>query len=378
MPRPQRIVVNAIPLCNIATGISRYLRSLYTELERQYSGKAEFLYFDGEALRRTMPAGPQNLRSWSRLADVFWRLPPRVAYAIRLALHARRARRFRRLTEGCALYHEAAFFPFATAAGCATAFTVQDMSLARFPEHHPRERVLYFNKHFAKSLDGVDAFLSISQFTKDELTALTDVPAERVRVTPLAPDTSLFFPRPDSAHTALRTRYGLPERFALFVGSGDPRKNMQVIPRALAAAGLSLPLVVAGWDGWQDSPPGGVIPLGYIDDETLATAYSAATMTVLPSTYEGFGLPVLEAMACGCPVITTRCASLPEVGGDAAVYFDPPDNAPGLGEAMGRIAEDTAHRKLLIEAGYDRAAQFTWERTARLTWDGFTAALEQS
>jgi alpha-1,3-rhamnosyl/mannosyltransferase len=163
--------------------------------------------------------------------------------------------------------------------------------------------------------------------------------AEKITVTHLAHDGKIFSPGSPEEIRALLKRQTLPERYFLFVGGGDPRKNLDVVPEALEKAGIEIPLVVVGWSGWSDEKPRkNIISLGYVSDDDLAGLYSGAIALIFPSSYEGFGLPILEAMACGCPVVTTREASLPEVAGEAAMYLNEPRNSAELGDVLKKLA----------------------------------------
>ncbi|WP_243543960.1 glycosyltransferase [Pseudodesulfovibrio tunisiensis] len=244
-----RLLVNAIPLTNVATGISRYLRCLYSVLEREHSCELDIWYFDGVGIRRDMPFGPENLARWAFMADVFWKLPPRVAYVVRLWVHRRRERLFQQVASGFDVYHEAGFFPFITPTGVKTVFTLHDMSISRFPEHHPRERVLFMSRFLRERTALADRILTVSEFSRNEIVSVLGASPERIDVTPLAP-ASVFRPVPEVEMSRLKSRLGLPERYFLFVGSGDPRKNADTIPRALEVAGLDIPLVSVGWSGW--------------------------------------------------------------------------------------------------------------------------------
>jgi len=197
-----------------------------------------------------------------------------------------------------------------------------------------------------------------------------------------------FQPTADGA--ALRgaaARYGLPPRYVLAVGTLEPRKNLVALLRAYArlraAAGDRPPgLVLAGSRGWLDSPIYQTVRSlgleevvrvpGFIDDDDLPAVYSGAEMLAFPSLREGFGLPVLEAMACGVPVVASNASALPEVAGDAALLVDPYD-VEALAEAMGRVLRDDALRRRLRRAGIARAGQFSWETAARQTLDAYAA-----
>jgi len=164
------------------------------------------------------------------------------------------------------------------------------------------------------------------------------------------------------------------------VGSLEPRKNLSLLIKALGMVKTTIPLIMAGWEGWGDKPwmaeierqglQQRVFVTGYVDDEDLARLYSGARALVYPSLYEGFGLPLLEAMACGCPVICSNAASLPEVAGNAAVLFHPNDYK-ALAKGIDRLIEDSEFRNDLIRKGFGRSAQFNWRQSAQKTVDVF-------
>ena len=198
-----------------------------------------------------------------------------------------------------------------------------------------------------------------------------------------------FQPAPDE--TALRpaaARYGLPPRYVLAVGTLEPRKNLTTLLRAFArlrgAAGDPPPgLVLAGARGWLDSSIHDTVRSlgledvvrvpGFIDDDDLPAVYRGAEMFVFPSLHEGFGLPLVEAMACGVPVVASNSSALPEVAGGAALLVDPRD-VDALAAAIGRVLRDRALRERLRAAGIARAGQFSWETAARRTLDVYAAS----
>lgn len=220
-----------------------------------------------------------------------------------------------------------------------------------------------------------------SAATKGDLQRLLGIPGSRISVIPLGVE-DRFHPAQDPGHLAsVRATYRLPADYVLFVGTLEPRKNLPALLRAFArlrgrgaTAGCHL-VLVGGW-GWQvreirealarHGGHGDVHVLGFVADEDLPALYAGAKLFVFPSTYEGFGLPVLEAMACGVPVVTSTRSSLPEVGGDAARLIDP-DDVDGLAEAMGTILDGEALRRDMAEAGLRRARLFSWEAAARET-----------
>jgi len=373
-----KVLVNAIPLTYIGTGIGRYLKCLYTEMEKSYGDKLEIKYFDGINLSSTMPCGPGNVARWSKCIDLFWKLPAYPALLIRLGMHFKWEMIFRRLVKEFDIYHEAGFFPFAVPAHVKTVFTLHDLSVICFPEHHPLERVFYYRLFFRQRCKKVDHFLTVSGFTHREMERLLDIESKKVSVTHLAHDPNLFYPKPPEEVKQFLADKGLPERYFLFVGSGDPRKNMDIIPQALETAGLLEPLVVCGWSGWSDSLSWcNVIALGYISDEELACLYSGALALIFPSSYEGFGLPLLEAMACGCPVVAAREASLPEVAGDAALYMEGPRDIESLAEILENLVSTPEMQEKLCEKGLARAKEFSWSHTARITFQAFEQVFEK-
>jgi len=369
-----KLIVNALPMVNVNTGISRYLRCLYAEMERAYGDRLEIGYFDGFKVTHEMPGGPANLGRWTRAVDLFWEMPVYPALMARLIFHFLREGIFRKWSRHFDVYHEAGFFPFSVPARLKTVLTIHDLSLIRFPHHHPRERVFYSRLFFRRRCHGVDHFLAVSRFTAREMRTYLGIDPGRTTITPEAHDRGVFYPRSTEEIRDFLQGHALPERYFLFVGAGDPRKNLDIIPEALEKAGLAEPVVAAGWSGWSGGVASEkVIPLGYVSDEELARAYSGALGLVFPSEYEGFGLPVLEAMACGCPVVTTREASLPEVAGEGALYLKGPRDVNELAGILRALVDDRVMRERFAVRGLDRAREFSWEQTARKTFEVFEA-----
>ena len=367
-----KIIVNAIPLNYIGTGIGRYLKCLYTEMEKSYGDRIEISYFDGVKISSTMPYGPENLPRWSKLAEYFWKMPTFLAFLIRLGVHLKREIIFRRLVKNFDIYHEVGFFPFSAPSHVKIVFTLHDLSALLFPDHHPAERVLYYRLFFRRRCKKVDHFLTVSRFTQKEMERILGIESKDISVTHLAHDSAVFFPKSQKEVNGVLEKKGLPKRYFLFVGSGDPRKNMDIIPEALKKANLQAPLVVSGWSGWSDANAwDNVIPLGYISDEDLACLYSGAMGMILPSSYEGFGLPLLEAMACGCLVVTTKEASLPEVAEDAALYINGPRDIESLADMLEKISSEPEDYKKNITKGIERAKKFSWSHTAQVTFQAF-------
>jgi glycosyltransferase involved in cell wall biosynthesis len=268
--------------------------------------------------------------------------------------------------------------------------TVYDLSFLLFPEVFNRLNRLYLSNMAPASVRKARRVIAISESTKRDLVRLTGVSAERVDV--VYPGLEPSIGRVDDAATltAFRQRHNLPDHFVLFVGTLEPRKNAAALVRAYSrlrkSGAISQALVLAGGKGWryesvfaaieESGVERDIILPGYVSHEELSLWYSAADLFVYPSLYEGFGLPVLEAMACGAPVITSTASSLPEVAGEAGVLVDPNDIG-ALTDAMARVLASESTRADMSERGMARAATFTGERMARSTRDVYSRALAQ-
>ena len=373
-----KIIVNACPLNNLPTGIGRYIKSLYAQISQFYP-EIEINYFDGVRLCRDMPKPPEDKGFWTTAVKIAWKLPPFVPYVARILMHKKNAAKFLKLSKGFDVYHEAGYFPFKTAKNVKTVFTIHDISLKTLPDFHPKERVRFFNKYFEKSLQFADVIITPSEFTKNELSKI--YPELKVPVHPvtLGYDPDVFYPQKAHDIGACRNQLNLPETYILFVGTSDPRKNIETIVRAMAYLPASVKLVCTGWAGWdQSSTPDAhmlknrVLLTGYVSDKELACLYSGARAFVYPSVYEGFGLPVLEAMACGCPVVCANRASLPEVAGDAALYCAP-DDPEEVAMLLHKIIEDEKFRGKLRAKSLARAGRFSWKQAAEETYRIFSA-----
>jgi len=284
---------------------------------------------------------------------------------------------FDRLLPGAVLFHatEHLLLPLRTVP---TVLTVHDLIFRRLPAYHKPLNRWYLNLTMPLYCRRATHIIAVSEHTRDDLVTACALPPEKITVVYEAA-APFFTPVAEDRVAAARARYGLPERYLLFVGTIEPRKNLIRLLNAfeiLQAEGLTQALVLAGRRGWlyedffaalERSPARrSVLFPGYIPDEELPAIYSGAQALVFPSLHEGFGLPVLEALACGTPVIASRAASIPEVGGDAVSYFDPHDTSE-LVMAVRRVLCDDWLREELRARGLLQAARFSWARTAAET-----------
>jgi glycosyltransferase involved in cell wall biosynthesis len=270
---------------------------------------------------------------------------------------------------------------------CSTIVTIHDESFALFPEFFRGANAAYLRLFTRLSCRRAARIIAVSENTRADVMRLYGVPGERVQVVPHGVD-ARFFPRPASEVAEFKRAHSLPDHFILFVGTLEPRKNLVKLIEAfsnLQSRISNLKLILAGGKGWyydqifaaverldmQDE----VIWAGYVPTDDLPLWYNSADVFAFPSRYEGFGMPLLEAMACGTPVVTSNASSLPEVAGDAALLV-PPDDVGALADALARTLTDADLRQALHAKGLARAATFTWEETARRTAAVYRHALE--
>lgn len=266
--------------------------------------------------------------------------------------------------------------------------TLFDLHWLLFPEFFSPWRLAYLRRALHWSGRRAAAVLTISENSKKDLVNLLGLPEEKITVT--YPGLDPVFEKVPSAeeHTALRQTFGLRDKFILFVGQLHRRKNALGLIRAFQLlkeqGAMEHQLVLAGGDGDGSSeireslrrlPPEEIIVTGCLPDEAIRTLYYQAACLVYPSLYEGFGLPVLEAMACGCPVITSDVSSLPEVAGPAALLINP-RRVDDLARAIHRVLTDPDLSPSLREKGFQQARKFSWENTARETIAVFNRVLE--
>ncbi|MDI9549666.1 MAG: glycosyltransferase family 1 protein [Chloroflexota bacterium] len=268
-----------------------------------------------------------------------------------------------------------------------TVLTVHDLIFRRYPRHHTLTNRAFLNLAVPLFARRADAIIAVSRHTKRDLLELYGLPDEKVHVIYEGIDES-FKPAPQSEQHRVHMQYSPDAPYLLMVGTLEPRKNHAAAFRALAAlrqAGYPHRLLIAGGDGWLFSPvrqlpatlglDNQVSFLGYVSHADLLALYSAADCFLAPSLYEGFGFPVLEAMACGAPVVCSDASSLPEIAGDAALIVSPHDDA-GLVNAIRLIIDQPQFAARLRELGQARAATFRWDHCAAETVDVYRHVAE--
>ena len=256
--------------------------------------------------------------------------------------------------------------------------TVMDLAFLRFPHLLTDESRRYYGQ-VSRAIERADAILAISQSTRNDLVTMLNAPAAKITVTHLAADPACRPVTEPARLDAVRHRYGLAAGYVLFVGTLEPRKDLPTLLRAFASLGPAakgICLAIAGRPGWLYEQVHELVEslglgdrvrfLGGVDAADLPALYTGARLFVLPSLYEGFGMPVLEAMACGAPVVCANTSSLPEIAGDAALLFPPGDEA-ALAQAITSLLVDSELSGRLRRRGFTQAARFSWDTTARQT-----------
>lgn len=346
-------------------GIGRYVRELVAALAQE-DPQTPYRLFVAGAGRFDLPPPPGANFVWrpaalpTRVFAWFWHrlrlLPP-----------------VERWTGPLRLFHATDFVLPATNPDTRTLLTVHDLTFVRAPETASPRLKRYLDRVVPRSVARADHILADSRATKEDLVALYGVPADKITVLYSGVEPRFRPVREPTSLAAVRARYGIGDApFVLSVGTLQPRKNYTRLIEAMRA----LPdyhLVIAGGRGWLEGPihtaaqmpgvRGRVHLIGFADDADLPALYSAAEVFAFPSLYEGFGLPILEAMACGTPVVAADTSSLPEVAGEAALLV-PPTDVDALAEALHRALTDAATRHELRLRGLARARRFTWRAAA--------------
>lgn len=267
--------------------------------------------------------------------------------------------------------------PFFLPKTCVLVPLVTDLAVWTMPEVYRFERVFLWRLQYFYVRRRAVFFLAISEFTKQEMVRLLSIPPEKIYVVPCACSPEFAPIRDMRRLKQLKQRYGIDRQFILFVGNLNPRKNLKRLINAfdLAKTEGNLPhlLVIAGDMGWKFNKEEALRDIrnkedvrfiGFVPEEDMPALYSAAALFAFPTLYEGFGIPVLEAQACGVPVLTSGCSALPEVCGEGALYVDP-CNERDIAHGIMKILNDEDLSNSLVRQGLENVRRFSWESSAR-------------
>jgi alpha-1,3-rhamnosyl/mannosyltransferase len=376
-----KIGFNAVPLLSPLTGIGQYAKHLLECLEDMPDIDVQKFYATGWSQGIRQNATPLMSKG---IKSIVSKLIPN-SYDLSRRLQQRY------FTLGVksfkpALYHEPNFLAYQFEGP--TVISVHDLSWIRYPELHPVQRVRAMNKYFEPGLRRASRVLTDSVFVKQELTEVFGVNPEIIHPVYLGVD-SLFCPCDEVQTRSTLTELGLQHgQYLLAVGTLEPRKNLELALRAFmalpAACRKQHPLVLVGMKGWHTSAleqqlaplvsAGEVRQLGYLSREDLAKVIAGANVLVYPSVYEGFGLPPLEAMACGVPVIASNSSSIPEVVGGTGILIDPQDQEQ-LTQAMLTMTQAPEIRHRMAGQALERSRIFSWSQCASETVNVYRAAI---
>jgi glycosyltransferase involved in cell wall biosynthesis len=352
MAQKLRIGIDARAAAEVPAGRGRYTRELLRALPRAH----DYVLYAREP--------------WDGVDDLEWRLidAPDPLWHVRTARAASRE---------CDVLLSTNSYLTAWFTRVPTVCAVMDL-IAWLPEMNPQRRAAVIEKATIRpALRRAAALACISEATKRDLVERFPAARGKSVAIPLAASPELFLQPSATELDEVRERLRLPDEFVLATGTLEPRKNLPRLIQAHAALGADAPpLVLAGPPGWQleealagaSDRPAAVRLLGYVSEGDLRALYRLCTVFGYPSLYEGFGLPLLEAMACGAPCLTSDVSSLPEVGGDAVMYADPL-SVESIRSGLERLLSSEAERRRLGLAAIERAHGFSWERTARETLD---------
>ncbi|EMX8699893.1 glycosyltransferase family 4 protein [Klebsiella michiganensis] len=262
--------------------------------------------------------------------------------------------------------------------------TFHDISIFTCPQYHPKDRVRYMEKSIRESMASAKLILTVSDFSRSEIIRLLNYPADRIVTTRLACSGD-YVPRSLAECQPVLQKYQLEwQRYALYIGTMEPRKNIRGLLLAYqqlpVETRMRYPLILSGYRGWEDDTlwqiiergtrEGWIRYLGYVPDDDLPYLYAAARTFVYPSFYEGFGLPILEAMSCGIPVVCSNVTSLPEVVGDAGLLSDPND-VDAISAHILQSLQDEYWREIAIARGFVQAQRFSWENCTAQTINAY-------
>ena len=375
---PVRVCLDVSAAVHRRAGLGRYAHELIAALVDQ--GAHEYVSFyhqRGEA--HLVPPIDRLPRLTTSLDVRAWRLRTALAYFAGAGMDA--------MFPGVDVFHATEHL-LPRLRRVRSVFTLHDLIFQFDPGSHKPLNIAFLKTMMPRFLRAADAIIAVSECSQRDAVRIYDVPPDKIRVIYEGVDPR-FKPISNlDSLAAVRRKYNLPDRFILHVGTIEPRKNLPTVFEALSALSVDgCSLVVAGKKGWLVKPifarvnelglQDRVHFTGYVPDEDLPALLSAASVLVMPSRYEGFGLPVLEALACGTPVIVSNTSSLPEVGGDAALYA-PPDDPAAWAELISRVLDGAVLRVAMREKGLRQASKFRWDIAARQTAEVYTGVYSKN
>jgi len=368
----KKVLIDALSLLSPKTGVGRYTYEVSKRLQKLSADKYQIFFnygFASQELYGLLEEQKNKKQKTKKIQSIIKKS----------SLLKKLARGFYTFiakldTNTYDLYWQPNFIPNPNIKAKKVISTIHDLSFKLQPHWHPKERIDHLNKNL-KTIKNADHIIAVSNFTKQEIISYLHIPKEHISTiyNGVDHDTYKLYRQDELQET--KTKFELPHKFLLFVGSIEPRKNLLTLLKAYTLLTKEqkdgLPLILVGFKGWQNKEIMQEIEknkehiryLGFVTDRQLAHIYNLSTIFIYPSLYEGFGLPPLEAMACGTPVIVSSVASLPEVCGDAALYIDPMD-LQDIKDKILTLLNDENSRETLSQKGKAQAALFSWDKSA--------------
>ncbi len=356
-----KILIDGISLLSSLTGIGRYTYEISKHLEQNKNINIEYFY--GYYSKKIVnPSSGTEIKS---LKSIIVKNPIIKKMVRKLLFTTSRV-----FAPSYDVYWQPAFIPNDGIKTKNIVTSVHDFSFILYRDFHPKERIEYMEKYFFKNIVKSDMIITGSEYTKKEILERLDFTEDKIKVIHHGIDHDLF-----KVHDNIKVNFEIPSKFILSVGSIEPRKNLLGLLKAYNILTKDLKkeykLVLIGFKGWENNEIMDIVNknkenihyLGFVSDEELAKVYNLASLFVFPSFYEGFGLPPLEAMACGTPVVSSSLTSMPEVCVDAAIYCDPYD-IEDIKNKIELVLGDENLQSSMIKNGIKRAKHFTWGKSA--------------
>lgn len=376
-----RIGIDISQIVYEGTGVATYTRSLVEAMVKAASKDEFFLFGSSFRNRKPIKEFVKNLRAKNVKGCVSF-LPPKFLEFLWNGVHVLPVEFF---TGPVDVFHSSDWLEPPTQKAKRVT-TVHDLAVFKYPETFQvrgghdivknQKRRLHFVKHYS------DLIIAVSETTKKDMVEILKIPEKKIKVIYEAAD-PIYYPREKTEIDKVREKFGIENEYLLCVGTREPRKNLKRLLAAfveIAGANEELSLVVVGKYGWgEDSAKlkiqnskfeNKVKFLGYVEKEDLARLYSGAAAFVFPSLYEGFGLPILEAMSCRCPVVTSAVGAMKEVANGAAVLVDP-ESVSSIAGGISKIYRNQQLAAELKERGFSRAKEFSWEKAALQTLEAY-------
>ena len=357
-----KIIVDSISLLSSLTGIGRYTYEVSKRIKEKNDFKSNYFYgYHSKKLLHTSDTKNTNFLK---------------SFIIKNQLVKKIVRKIIMISSKISspkydLYWQPNFIPNEGIKAKKIVTSVHDFSFILHKDFHPKERIEHLENNFFKNILKSDIIITGSAFTKQEVINTLDIDENKIKVIHHGVDHELFYIRHD-----LKLNHKLPKKFILCVGSIEPRKNLLGLLKAYEMLDVELKkeykLVLAGFKGWENQEIMNIINnnkqnihyLGFVSDIELSKIYNLASCFIYPSFYEGFGIPPLEAMACGTPVIVSNSSSIPEVCGDAVLYIDP-NNTKDIMTKITTLLLNKTLQQELVQKGLQKTEEYSWEKSAQ-------------